>query len=396
MKDLRPLLVAIGSLNSGGAERHLLRVLPELRRRGWPVEVFCTYETGSLVDEMIFAGVPVFSPGFQNRNHRAPLHRLIRLAKSFKSLSAHIAGSRPSVVHSFLPEAHLVATSSALYARVPVRIMSRRSLNNYKQRRPTLALLEKMLQPAVSIAIGNSQAVVDQLLKEGFPRNKVRLIYNGIEPSSHCDNGSRENVPSGRLSSQRALTFIQIANLIPYKGHKDTLTALSLIRYKLPPAWSLLMVGRDDGNGENLKQISKNLGLENNVQWLGERQDTQNLLSMSDIGILSSHQEGFSNAILEMMAAKLPVVATDVGGNPEAVIHGETGYIVPVQNPQALAEALLNLVHNPQRNCMGEAGAKRVEEKFTMSSCIEAYEACYREVLAQRTTAANFWRSATN
>jgi glycosyltransferase involved in cell wall biosynthesis len=397
MTDLRRLLVAIGSLNSGGAERHLLRVLPELRRRGWPVEVFCTNDTGSLADEMISAGVPVFSPGFQSRNRRAPWHRLIKLSKSFKSLSAHIARSRPGVVHTFLPEAHVVATSSSICARVPLRIiMSRRSLNIYKQRRPSLALLETMLKPAVSMAIGNSQAVVNQLLKEGFPKSKVRLIYNGIDTPTDCASILTGKSAGERLFHPGSVTFIQIANLIPYKGHQDTLTALSIIRHKLPAQWSLLMVGRDDGSGATLKQISRKLGLENNVKWLGERQDTRDLLSVSDIGILSSHQEGFSNAILEKMAANLPVVATDVGGNPEAVIHGETGYIVPVRNPQALAEALLNLVLNPQRKRMGEAGAKRVEEKFTISSCVEAYEACYREVLAQHTTAGNFGRFATN
>jgi len=106
-------------------------------------------------------------------------------------------------------------------------------------------------------------------------------------------------------------------------------------------------------------------------------------LRLADVGLLCSHEEGFSNAVLEGMAAGLPMVVTDVGGNAEAVIDGVTGYVVPAHNPELLADALLTVALADDRALMGDRGRRRVVEKFSMNSCIDAYEALYREASVQ-------------
>src|SRR5690606_30322590 len=182
-----------------------------------------------------------------------------------------------------------------------------------------------------------------------------------------------------------AVVFTMVANLIPYKGHADLLTALAAVREQLPSPWRLLCVGRDDGIGPRLRDQSAALGLAGNVMWLGERRDIANLLSASDIGVLCSHEEGFSNAVLEGMASGLPMVVTDVGGNAEAVIDGDCGLVGPARNPARLGAALLQLATNPEQRCrLGTAARRRVESEFSLERCIIDYERLY-EGLVRRT-----------
>jgi glycosyltransferase involved in cell wall biosynthesis len=113
--------------------------------------------------------------------------------------------------------------------------------------------------------------------------------------------------------------------------------------------------------------------------WLGERSDVEDLLFASDIFVLPSHQEGFSNALLEAMAASVPAIATAVGGNSDAVVDGETGLLVPPSNPRSLAAAILRLAKNPELcRRFAEAGRRRVEQKFSLEACVDRYEKLYR------------------
>ena len=117
--------------------------------------------------------------------------------------------------------------------------------------------------------------------------------------------------------------------------------------------------------------------------------DIPDLLAASDIGVLASYEEGFSNAVIEGMAASLPMVVTDVGGNAEAVIDGECGYVIPPHDPTALAKALENLIcDSGRRQNMGEAARRRVAES-PLDACVAAYEALYVELWDRRVTAAH-------
>jgi glycosyltransferase involved in cell wall biosynthesis len=118
--------------------------------------------------------------------------------------------------------------------------------------------------------------------------------------------------------------------------------------------------------------------LANHVKWLGGRDDVPQLLGAADIGVLASHEEGFSNAVLESMAAALPMVVTDVGGNAEAVVAGETGYVVAPHDPAELSQAIVRLARDRQlRASMGQAGRARVARHFTLAKCVDEYEEMY-------------------
>ena len=118
------------------------------------------------------------------------------------------------------------------------------------------------------------------------------------------------------------------------------------------------------------------------ILFIGESDEVESLYSTADIGVLPSHQEGFSNSILEGMAAALPMIVTSVGGNAEAVIDKKTGFVVPPHRPDLLGEAVISLADNPdQRRKFGKSGRERVEELFSLDSCINAYEKVYMDVL---------------
>ena len=132
-----------------------------------------------------------------------------------------------------------------------------------------------------------------------------------------------------------------------------------------------------------LRSAVDRLGLDGRVIFAGERTDVGRILEAADIGVHASHTEGFSNAVIEAMTAGLPMVVTDVGGNAEAVIDGEQGFVVPAMRPDLLAAALERLAREPElRRRFGDAARSRAERHFSLSACVDGYEALYRGLLA--------------
>jgi glycosyltransferase involved in cell wall biosynthesis len=263
--------------------------------------------------------------------------------------------------------------------------MSRRNLNRYQRRHPLLASLERRLHRRVAAALGNSRAVVAELAAEGVPRQRLGLIYNGIDLDAFAHVVPAAEVRARLDVDPAALVIITLANLIPYKGHADLLVALAEVADRLPAGWILLCAGRDDGAGPALRDRTQALGLAAHVRWLGLRDDVPSLLAASDLAVLASHEEGFSNSVLEGMAARLPVIVTAVGGNAEAVEHTVSGIVVPPRSPSELGAAILALAHDPaRRRSLGEAAHARVAAQFTLPGCVARYQRLYALVAGGR------------
>ena len=370
------LFVIIGSLDLGGTENHLRRILPKLQGRGLEISVVAFRTRGILADEMEHQSVPVLSPPpLKWMTHQ----KLIRRTFIFFWLGATLARERPNIIHFFLPEAYLVGGLWSFLLRIPFRIMSRRSLNFYQQKHPLGAWLERRLHKTVNVLLGNSRAVLRNLEKESTNSNaRIELIYNGIDPKEFVNKYGPGEMRRELEIPDRAFVFINVANFISYKGHKDLLEALATVNNKLPDPWRLICVGRNDGILNNLEQTADHLGIGQNVIWLSSRRDIYDLMKASDIGISSSHEEGLSNSVLEGMALGLPMIVTDVGGNPELITDQETGLVVPARNPRLLGEACEYLARNAElRNSMEQAGKKRALSRFSMEACVSSYLRLY-------------------
>lgn len=369
------ILVVTKRVDLGGAEMHLLRVMPALRARGIDVSLYVLERGGRLEPEFVSAGIVI--GGLQRAGSRA-----LHLPKAALDLTWHIARTRPAAVHYFLPEPYLIGCAITPFARAHTRIMSRRSMADYQLKHRRLGGLERRFHRGTAAVLANSTAVAAELEAEVGPedsRLKVGLIHNGVafgDPPAAAERGA---VRRALGLSDDAFVMVIVANLIGYKGHADLIDALSHAVLQLPRDWRLLVVGRDGGIGPSLVTRCGAAGLAANVVWLGERTDAASLMGASDLAVVASHEEGFSNSLIEAMGCGLPMVATAVGGNIDAVVDGVTGLLVPARDPHRMAEAILALAGAPDRRItMGAAARLRATTQFSLDACVTRYERLYR------------------
>jgi glycosyltransferase involved in cell wall biosynthesis len=372
------VLVVAPRLDAAGAEVHLARVLPPLRRAGLDVSLFTIARGGSLEPDLVASGVPVLGAEIAGARPMRSLRVACALRREIRRL-------KPQVLHFFLPEPYLIGSLAAAGLGGMTKIMSRRSLANYQRNHPLLARVERCLHHSMKALVGNSSAVAAQLVQECRNPQKIGIIHNGVEllplPGLQARAARRRELGI----PEDAFVIAVIANLIPYKGHSDLLAALANARERLRGPWRLILIGADKGIGGDLQQRAKMLGISPNILWLGERSDSQALLAAADLGVLPSHQEGFSNSLIEKMAQALPVIATRVGGNSDAIVDGESGCLVPVADPSALGAAISALYEDVGlRVRIGTAARQRVEHLFTLEACVRRYLNLYLGIVADR------------
>jgi glycosyltransferase involved in cell wall biosynthesis len=374
------VLYLIGTLELGGAERQLTELALGLDRNRFEPSVFCLFGGGPLVRPLEDHGIPVRNMGIQGtRLRRHPW----KVAGHVARVIGAVRAVQPDVLHGYLYWAYVAAAFAGRLAGVPVIVAGRRSLGDFKAGKKTWLAIERLANWLTTQLIANSQAVkTDVLRQERVPAHKVAVIYNGIELSRYAteaDPSLRERLGV----SARSLVVTVIANLIHYKGHRYFLSAWRKVVEAVPN--SIALLAGDGPLRVELETQASDLGIENSVIFLGRRMDVPEILAVTDILVHPSLEEGFCNAILEAMAAGKAVVATAVGGNPEAVVDGETGILVPPKDPESLAQAVLALMKEPERaRKMGLAGRARVGKEFGLQTMVERYEQVYLDLLKRR------------
>ena len=380
------IIYVTGALDIGGTETHILNLVPELSRIGFKPYIFSINGRGVLADELEARGIKVFTTWGARwvRSLPSVLRVLFIVPLAFLSLTKLIFCFRPKIIHMFLPAAYVIGGFAAMIGGVPVRIMSRRSRNFYQARHSFAASLERILHRQMTVLLGNSLKVVEDLQNECAQRNKIRLIYNGIHLPDIRNAQSNLLLRRDLGIDCNTLVFTMTASLIAYKGHRDLIEAFELIKGKLGGNWCLICVGDDRGVLKELKKLSCDVGVDKHVLWLGSRRDVTKILAASDIGVLSSHEEGFSNAVLEYMGAGLPSVVTDVGGNAEAVLNEKCGLVVSARDPASIGRALLRLSKDSMlRATMGVAARNRIKKYFTLEHSVENYSNLYHDLLGK-------------
>jgi glycosyltransferase involved in cell wall biosynthesis len=214
----------------------------------------------------------------------------------------------------------------------------------------------------------------------GVPAMRIKVIYNGQEVFPPVAPEQRRCLRAELGLEEDEQVVGLVGSLYPIKGHKYLLEAVPRI-LKLHPDTTFLIVGRGELELP-LKEEVNRCGLKNRVRFLGLRDDVSALLSLMDIFVLPSLSEGLSIALLEAMAAGKPVIATDVGGNPEVVVDGETGFLVPPRDADTLAAKLLLLVADKhQARRLGKNGRRRVQQHFSFQSMVNNYQDLYENRL---------------
>lgn len=377
-------------LEMGGTEKHVRDLIARLDKSRFRPLVIATSEGGVLESDFARMGVPVHVLGYKGlTRRRGEAIARIRLALGFlRTMVGILKKEKVAVVHAYLPAANVIGALAGLLARTPVIVVSKRGLCHYKKDRPVLAVLESAANVAADAILVNSKAVAEAVRRaERFCGKKIRLIHNGIDPEDFAsDPAGGPSPPSPPVAGLRlpegVPRILCVANLFPYKGHLDLVEAAALVSARHPDA-RFLLAGRDSGAMEEVRARIEALRLGGRVHLLGPRNDVPALLAAADVVVHPSHEEGFPNVILEAMAAGKAVVATNVGGIPELVSDGETAILVPPREPAQLAGAILSLLSDPGRaQALGEAGRRRVQERFPIGTTVREVEEMYAELLS--------------
>lgn len=380
MNEKTTVLYVIGSLDVGGAERQLVELARRIDRVRFTPVVCCLTHAGRLADELRNAGVCVVVislPRLRSRRALSIPGALVRFIRLIRAES-------PQVIHGFLFHAYVLGALGARLAGVRTVVASRRSLSVFKARRPGYRLFEQIANSVTDVVVANSDAVrQDALRTERLPPDKVVVIPNGvhIEPLATAEQIEARKHALGIPPASLVVTVV--ANFIHYKGHEFFFSAWAVIHERYPSAVALLVGDGPLRRFYEAEIIASDLG--SSAMFLGTRLDVPALLRVTDVLVHPSLEEGFSNTLLEAMAAGKPVVATAVGGNPEAVIDGQTGLLVPPRDAGALAAATCRLLADaPERARFGANGRTRVQERFSMERMVEQYEHLYRDLVAGR------------
>jgi glycosyltransferase involved in cell wall biosynthesis len=275
------------------------------------------------------------------------------------------------IIHTHnLAAHHYGAIASYIYRKPLIHTKH----GKYYPTKMTMKFLERFSFYFTKILVGVSEDIKESYIRTtACSREKVTTILNGINVDNFVTNKNMND-------SNPFVNIGIVARLSAEKDHRTLLHAFK-IALDLMPNIILTIVG-DGPEEENLLNYVQDHGLKNSVIFLGKRLDVPQILSTLDIFVLSSVTEGVPISLLEAMAACLPCIATNVGGNPEVVEDGVTGYLVPAENPQMIAEKLLILANDRSlRISMGLSGNERVKKLFSISTAASKYEKLYKSVL---------------
>jgi len=377
---LKPaVLQLIDSFHQGGSERQALQLTRLLSESGrFDVHLACLSPEGSLrstIEDLDLEEIPSFSlNSFYDQNAVRQLRRFVRWLRA----------SRIDILHTHDFYTNVFGMAGGALARLPVRIASMRETAGMRS-----AGQKQVQRVAYSLAhhiVANSNAVREKLIAEGTSAEKVTVVYNGLDLRRLATRVTRSEslsllgLPPDEVWPRRFVSMV--ANMRhEVKDYPMFLRSARKVKDAVPDAAFLLA-----GEGElsdSLRALAHELGIQSSTFFLGRCENVAELLNISEICVLSSKAEGFSNSILEYMAAARPVVATDVGGAREVVSEGETGHLVLSGDNEMMAEQLIALLRDPERaRVMGDRGRRLIEEKFSCEAQLARTEDLYVRLLA--------------
>lgn len=360
----------------GGSELNAVRTAEQLDRGRFRVTVACLSDDGPLAARYRAAGIPVV---------RFPVTSLygVSAVRQGIALARFIAEKKIDIVHSHDMYSNVFAAPWTRLARRPVLITSRRWWHGLPNRK--LRLANAAAFHLSHCVLANSRAVAGSVRES----DHVAADRIAVVPNFADDSAFTEPSPAALAATRLELGIPQsgfvvgvVARLVPVKDHATLLRAVAQLRSR-HHAIHVVLVGDGPSAGQ-LRALATELGLADSVTFAGERAGGINYHRLFDVSVLCSLSEGFPNTIVEAMAAARPVIATSVGGNEDAVVAGSTGILVQPGSPQQLADAIAQLVENPElRIAMGIRGQQRARAEFGARRAISAVESLYERLAAR-------------
>jgi glycosyltransferase involved in cell wall biosynthesis len=358
------------SSGPGGAERVISKLSASLNRHPIYRSVVCLFRPGWLQQQCDRNGITTYV-----MKNRVPFD-----PRLFKDLITVIRRERVCLIHAHEFDAIVHGTMAASLCGLPVvaTIHGKNYFWEKRRRRLAYRLVSRYAQ-LVAVSGDLKRFVVRST---GISDDRLSVVYNGVEGLSICSSKeiatSKEEL--GLLPNERVVGIV--GSLYPVKGHKYLLDAVPAILQECPET-VFLLIGKG-GLEAQLKQQANRLSVERHVRFLGLRDDIPKLLASMDLFVLPSLSEGLSMSILEAMMAGKPIVATEVGGNVELIAHGESGFLVPSGNSEALASSIVSLLKDTGRATrFGENGRKRAVSMFSHDKMVEQYCALYKSCLVR-------------
>jgi len=380
------LMKVVTAFYKGGTEGQVLQLVRCLDHKRFKLQFACLHKVGDTLDEFERMQIPVTEFNIPSLYDPRILLQQARFA-------AHLRRQNTQIVHSYNFYSNMFALPAARLARVPVVIASIRDRGVYLS--PAQKLLQRWVCRLADRILVNADSIRDWLVEQGLPATKISVIKNGIDMSQYPARTTtsllREElrIPSG------VPVVVLMARLNPQKGVTDFIHAAAMVN-RTHPDVHFLIVGASlhyaDGviaeapqYPQELKALIGALDMQHRIQLTGNRSDTPDILANAAISVLPSHSEGLSNTLLESMAAGVPTIATDVGGNPELVRPGVNGLLVPVCAPAALAAAMNTILDQPAlASHFSTEALKLATRDFSLAAMTAATEALYHAELARQ------------
>jgi L-malate glycosyltransferase len=294
-------------------------------------------------------------------------------------LSRIIRDWKPQIVHAHDP--HAVAMAGlALSFSAPdprPRIVASRRVDFHLQGHS----FSRWKYRQVDLFIAASRAIRDILEHDGVPPNQIVVVHDGIDVAK-IGRLPAVDVHAELWLPHKAPVIVNVGALVAHKGQKHLIDAMPMVLREMPDA-HLVIFGEGELRAALARQV-KDLRLEKHVLLPGFRADVLQLMKSADVFAMSSVTEGLGSTVLDAMAMRLPVVATNAGGIPEAVVHSHTGLLVDIASPRDMAAALVRLLKDPAlRKRLGDAGHAYVADNFGVARLLEGTLAAYRNISAK-------------